>query len=848
MSAHAHCKNIWRTLPSRFGNAHRALLIPMKLLFALTIITLWLSNTASSADKDSLPATPIAESAELLATLQNALTELGPDYKPRTEHFNNNQQPTYINRLILERSPYLLQHAHNPVNWFPWGEEAFSRARETNKPIFLSVGYATCHWCHVMEKQSFENEDIARYLNEYFVTIKVDREQRPDVDSTFMSAVQMLTGSGGWPMSVFMTPQGKPFYGGTYFPPEQFEELVKRVDQVWLTNQADLEQEAVKISTALASLNANQGTATKVGQQVIDDGVKRLLENFDSFEGGFGHAPKFPRAPMLFLLLTQAQRNGNAGAINALDFTLHSIAAGGIHDQIGGGFHRYTVDNSWLVPHFEKMLYNQALMARLYTQAFLLTGKLEHARTATRTLDYLLRDMQASEGGFYSATDADSDGGEGLYFIWNTTEIEEMLGEDAEFATRVWNITEEGNFEESNILHLTQSFQALASELDLSDAEFTEKLDKVGNILLEHRNSRVPPLRDEKILTGWNGLVITALAQAGLHLDQPRYIEAAEKTARFLLKTSRKEISGKKLPRLHRSHFLGSSTIDGNHTDYAYLAEGLIALFDATQNTQWLNQAAELVQVMDEDFKDDENGGYFMGPLKAGGVALPTRPKEIYDSSIPSGNSVALRVLVQLWHRTGDFKYQNAANELIAAFSPTLTEIPNELGYMVKSTSELLNGESGALRYAGFGKVRTRATINDENRLQVAIDVAPGWHINSVSPRQEYLIATQLTDAAGEPLVNTKYPDEKLAKLDFEESVLSLYDGSIQITADLPPSLSEQNQSNDDAATGDEAVTTSSSAYTLQLQLQTCSDEICLAPETLTLQVPSVTFVADNSN
>ncbi len=805
----------------------------------LTALSAWAFSNLVVAN--SSPVTPVAESPELLQNLNKALESLGPDYEPRTEHFNSNKQPTYINRLILERSPYLLQHAHNPVNWFPWGEEAFKRAKETNKPIFLSVGYATCHWCHVMEKQSFENEEVARYMNEYFVTVKVDREQRPDVDSTFMTTVQMLTGSGGWPMSVFLTPDAKPFFGGTYYPPEQFVDLLKRVDQVWLTNQSDLETEAEKISTALASLNANQGTASEVGQQVIDDGIARLLENFDSFEGGFGGAPKFPRAPMLFLLLSEAQRSGDASVVEALDFTLQSIAAGGIHDQIGGGFHRYAVDNSWLVPHFEKMLYNQALMARLYTQTWLLTGKQEHARTATRTLDYLLRDMRSEEGGFYSATDADSDGGEGLYFIWDAAEIEEILGEDAEFATRVWNITEEGNFEDSNILHLTDSHQTIAEALNLTSIEYSQKLDKVGDILLEHRKTRVPPLRDEKILTGWNGLVITALAEAGLHLNRPDYTEAAAKAANFLLTNNRQHIEGKDLPRLYRSYFLDSATIDGNHTDYAFLAEGLIALYDATQDKKWLTHAQDLVEVMDEDFKDTANGGYFMGRLDTGGVALPTRPKELYDNSIPSGNSSTLRVLVQLWHRTGDFKYQTAANELIAAFSPTLTQMPNEMGYMVKSTSELLEGETGALRYAGFGKVRASASVDTANKLTIAIDIAPGWHINSVSPKQKYLIGTSLTDSNGDPLKNVRYPDEKLTKLAFEESVLSLYDGFIEITAELPRRNQSVSRSSNPS---DDAVTSSTALYPLQLQLQTCSDEICLAPETLTISVPTTEPVA----
>jgi uncharacterized protein YyaL (SSP411 family) len=795
-----------------------------------------MSAAPARAAESTLPVTPTPESEELVEQLRTALSALGPDYKPRTEHLHDDQVPVYINRLVLEKSPYLLQHAHNPVNWFAWGEEAFELARQQNKPVFLSVGYATCHWCHVMEKQSFESEHIAKFLNEYFVTIKVDREQRPDVDSTYMTAVQMLTGSGGWPMSVFMTPEGKPFFGGTYFPPDQFEDLVKRVDQVWITNRQDLEAEADKLSDALASFNANEGEARTVGQQVVDDGIAALLDNFDSFEGGFGSAPKFPRAPMLFLLLREAQRTGNADALEALDFSLRRIAAGGIHDQIGGGFHRYTVDNSWLIPHFEKMLYNQAMMARLYTQAYLLTGNEEHHRTATRTLDYLLRDMRAPDGGFYSATDADSDGGEGLYFIWHEAEIETLLGADAGFAKQVWNITEAGNFEDSNILHLSESHQQLADEMGLSLVDYTKQLDKVGDKLLAHRTTRVPPLRDEKILTGWNGLVITALAEAGLHLDRPDYIDAAARSAEFLLSNNLKRSADNTLPRLYRSYFLGTASIDAKQTDYAYLSEGLIALYDATGNTEWLQQAQQFVEVMDADFKDTKNGDYFMGPPETAGVALPTRPKDLFDNSLPSGNSATLRVLVQLWHRTGDFKYQKAANELITAFSASLTERPNELGYMVKSTSELFDGEKSTLQYAGFGKVRAQASMSQGNTLQIDIDVAPGWHINSVTPRQEYLIGTALTDNTGKPLTNTVYPQEKLTKLAFEESTLSLYDGSFAITAELPDrNQSDVTQSN--SATDTEAK--SNALYPVQLQLQTCSNEICLAPETLTINIPT---------
>ena len=758
---------------------------------------------------------------KLQAELFKAYESRGADYEPRTEHFKEDGTPVYVNRLIKEDSPYLLQHAHNPVNWHPWGSEAFEKAKQQDKPVFLSIGYATCHWCHVMERESFESEEIAAQMNEQFIPIKVDREQLPDVDAMYMLGVQVTTGGGGWPLSGFIQPDGKLFHGATYMPPDVFSQVMQQVSTIWSNDKARINEFADELAVAIAENSNLSGEAKKVGEAEIDLARENLLLSHDGFQGGFGPAPKFPRESSLFFLLDLAQRGEDADALEALDFSLVRMASGGIHDQVGGGFHRYTVDDDWLTPHFEKMLYTQASLLQIYAQTFELTGNQEHARTARRIADYVIRDMTSPEGGFYSATDADSEGGEGLYFIWKPEEISQLLtesfgAEEAQFAAEVWGVTEAGNFEHQNILRLEDSLKHVAEIYDVDEATLASRLNKYSEVLLEYRNKRVPPLTDRKIITEWNSMMSTALLEAGRVLKEPRYTEAASRTLDFLLANNQKDDGT-----LWRAQFEGRSTTAASQSDYAYLAQALVTLFDETGDQKALVKAQELVETMHEIFWDSENSGYFMGEETSAGATLPTRPKALFDNAAPTGNAVALKVLVNLWNRTGDDQYRTRAESLVAAFSQWLTRDGSGFGYFLTGTNDLLNGEAGAHRYAARGKVKASVSSTDGKHVNVKIDVAPGWHINSDKPLQEYLIPTLLSLAESAPLENVKYPAAIKRKLGFQRSELDLYEGSVQLTGTLPEI--------DSAVYAD-----------VELQLQACSDEICLAPETLAFKVPLV--------
>jgi len=681
--------------------------------------------------------------------LLNAFKARGADYKPRTEHFKDDGTPSYINRLINEDSPYLLQHAHNPVNWYPWGKAAFEQAKQQDKPIFLSIGYATCHWCHVMERESFENEEIAEIMNEDFIAIKVDREQLPDVDALYMLGVQVTTGRGGWPLSGFLQPDGKLFHGATYMPPDVFTQTLQRVDTVWKNEKPAINEFANSLAAAIDENSNLAVEAKKVGDAEIALARENLLLSHDSFQGGFGPAPKFPRESTLLFLLDLAHRNKDKEALEAVDFSLVRMNAGGIHDQVGGGFHRYAVDNDWIIPHFEKMLYTQAGLLQAYLQAFELTGKQQHARTARRIADYVIREMTSANGGFYSATDADSDGGEGRFFIWSKEELLEVLGEslnaeEAEFAAAVWGVSEEGNFEESNILKLESTLADVAALFDIDEATLANRLNKYSTILLEHRGHRVPPLTDDKIITEWNAMMSTALIKAGFTLNEPRYTKAAMDSIQFVLDNNLNKDGT-----LQRASFEGRSSTPGSQADYAFLSQSFVALYDATGDQQWLNKAKELVATMNQNFWDDSENGYFMGRPDPVGAILPTRPKDLFDNAGPTGNAVALRTLVQLWNRTGDEQYKTRAESLVAAFSEMLANDGSGLGYFLIGTNDLLNGEVGAHRYTARGKVRVQASSPDGKSIEMKIDVAPGWHINSNNPIQDYLIPTELSATNG---------------------------------------------------------------------------------------------------
>ena len=751
---------------------------------------------------------------DLTKELLKTLAGFSPDYVPRTEHINPDGSPVYTNRLVRESSPYLIQHAHNPVNWYPWGEEAFKAAKDQNKPVFLSIGYATCHWCHVMERESFEDIAIADILNEQFIAIKVDREQLPDVDALYMTAVMMIAGNGGWPMSSWLDAEGRPFYGGTYFPPEHFSQLLTRISDLWAKDKPVLMQQADQVSAAMNNVNKNQKAAQAFGLAEIKVALAQALGGFDEINGGFGGAPKFPRESTLYFLLDQAQRLPNENALNVADSTLNHMANGGIHDHIAGGFHRYAVDSKWLVPHFEKMLYNQAALSRNYAQAWQLTGDVNHKRTATRVLDYVLREMREKDGLFFSATDADSEGEEGRFFIWTPEELDELLGEDATLAKQIWNVTGEGSFEGESIIHLSDSVALLAEQKNLDTGALWKKIDEWSGALLEARQLREKPLLDNKVLTSWNGMMITAFAEGFMIFDNDEYLSAASTAAQALWRVMRKDDQG-----LYRSYYEGQASIEGTQPDYAFFAESLIALYDATGNPEWLGKAVTLTDEMHNRFWDTQDGAYFMGANEVAGTTLAIRPKDIHDNATPTGNSVAMRVLAKLFKRTGEPRFESRANELIVALSGSVSSSPSAFYYFLLGASEHLYGESGAQQYAARGRVSVIAKRENE-RVEVKVKIAPGWHINSDKPIQDYLIPTRLTLNDDTELKAVSYPEPISQNLSFDNAVLSLFEGDLSINAPYP---------NDGDAT-------------FELQLQACDDKRCLPPETITLrtsQAPS---------
>ena len=567
------------------------------------------------------------------------------------------------NRLIKEKSPYLLQHAYNPVAWDPWGDEALATAAREDKPILLSIGYSTCYWCHVMEQESFEDPEIARLMNEWFVSIKVDREERPDLDALYMTAVQAMSGQGGWPMTVFLTPEGRPFWGGTYFPPEDaygrpgFRTVLRSIHEAWQAKRADLLATSQSITQALQA-ETQRLTTVPLTRETLQEAVAQLSAQYDPDHGGFGPAPKFPRPHALSFLLRVWYRDRDPKPLEMVETTLQAMARGGIHDHLGGGFHRYSTDERWLVPHFEKMLYDQALLALAYLEAFQITGKADYAQVARGIFTYVLRDLRDPQGAFLSAEDAGEVGKEGEFYVWSPSQVEAVLGvEGAAPFNQAYDVTDQGNFEGHSLLHLNQQLSAV-EHLALARAK-----------LLQERNRRPRPHRDDKILTDWNGLMIGALAYGAKALGEPAYGEAGAGAATFLL--DRLQRSGQLLHRYRD----GQAEIHAFLDDYAFLSWGLLALYEATGEARWLSEAKRLMTQALPLFWDDAAGGLFLSGAK--NETLIARTKELYDGAIPSGNSVAALVLVRLSQLTMDEAMQDKAKRLIEAFSGEVARAPH---------------------------------------------------------------------------------------------------------------------------------------------------------------------------
>ena len=564
------------------------------------------------------------------------------------------------NRLINETSPYLLQHANNPVDWYPWGEEALARARDEDKPILLSIGYSACHWCHVMERESFENDAIAEIMNNHFVNIKVDREERPDLDAVYMEAVQMLTGSGGWPMTVFLTPDGKPFYGGTYFPPVDrhnmpgFPRLLETVANAYQNSNSEIQRVTGQLTEQMGRTgNMPRGTGA-LDESILHHAYNQLATNFDYQNGGVGSAPKFPQAMTLEILLRYYAHGHNDRALSMLELTLEKMARGGIYDQVGGGFHRYSTDSFWLVPHFEKMLYDNALLARLYLHAWLATGRSLYRRITEETLDYVLREMTGDHGGFFSATDADSEGEEGKFFVWSPEEIEAVIGaEEGGLFSAFFGVTSRGNFEDKNILNISVRAADFAERQGVPLERLIEVIDRGKEALRQAREERDHPLLDDKALASWNGLMLRAFAEAGAALERQDYLDAAARNAEFLLNELRPE------GRLHRSYREGQAKLPGFLEDYSFVADGLLALYEATFERRWLDAAVELTDEMISLFWDEGAGAFY--DTGRHHEELVIRPRDVYDNAQPCGGSVASDLLLRLSVVTGNEDYSSKA-------------------------------------------------------------------------------------------------------------------------------------------------------------------------------------------
>jgi uncharacterized protein len=646
-------------------------------------------------------------------------------------------ESTHTNRLSQETSPYLLQHAHNPVDWYPWGAEAFKKAKSENKPILLSIGYSACHWCHVMERESFENEKIAALMNELFVNIKVDREERPDLDEIYMNAVQMLTGRGGWPMTMFLTPDGKPFYGGTYFPPDDrqgmpgFPRILMGVAQAYRERPADVEKSVTQILAALQRMSESRQTERNFPATIIGDSCEKIARAYDPENGGLGQAPKFPNAGVYELFLRHFHYSKTERYLEMVTHTLTKMAQGGIYDHLGGGFHRYSVDAKWLVPHFEKMLYDNAQLVRIYAQAYTATHEPLFKSVVDETVSYLLREMLHSKGGFYATQDADSEGEEGKFFVWTTAEINRLIGEeDREIFCRIYDVSEQGNFEDKNILHPILTIEQ-ASKLFRKDCSEIEAL--VANAkqkLFTEREKRIKPFRDEKIIAAWNGLTLSGLAEAINVSNNRACVEAVKRTIEFIF------------AKMFRDGFLmhtykeGQAKLLGYLDDYAFVAIGLLDVYEAIFDRSVLDRSIELTNILVREFWDEKDGAFFYTGKSH--EQLISRTKPVFDGSIPSGNAMATQLLLRLFHITGDDDYRKRAEKVLRSYYDAMESQPFGFAHMLCALDFYLNKPKEVVLVGKNGEPETAALVQEihnhylPNKVLQLVD--PNESLEKISP------------------------------------------------------------------------------------------------------------------
>ena len=723
----------------------------------------------------------------------------------------------WTNRLIHETSPYLLLHAHNPVDWYPWSDEALALAKRENRLIFLSVGYATCYWCHVMEREVFSNPEIAKMMNEHFINIKIDREERPDLDEIYMTATQLLVQRAGWPNSVFLTPDLKPFYAGTYFPPIDtpnrpgFPTILDAVHEAWVEREAEVIESAEQIATAI-EMATSRGftalTARALDRSVPTAALDYLRTAYDMTHGGFGAAPKFPSPSNLEFLLSEYERTTDASVLKMVTRTLDTMAYGGIYDQMGGGFHRYSVDAKWLVPHFEKMLYDNAQLAKIYLKAYQLTEEPQYRRVAEEVFSFIFREMTAPEGGFYSALDAETDAEEGKYYVWTADEIQKALGKkEASRFNTVYGVDKGTNFEGKNVLYVPEGS---ASEDSLKD------LAAARQKVLAARSEREYPLLDTKVIVNWNGLMIDALAYGYDVLGDERYLNAASKAARFILDTMRKPDG-----ELFHTYTAGTVKQDAYLDDYAFLARGLLGLYRATGDAEWLDSARTLTDQMIQLFWDDRNGGFYY--TKSDAKHLIVRSKKPYDSSIPSGNAVAVENLLAL----GD-NYRGYAEKTLHIFAESMVQSPSSFMHAHFSLNNYLTSEEDQESLES-STVTATATVKNRDgevyNVELQLRIAAGWHINANPPGQDNLIPTTVAVAADAPvkIVDIAYPKGRTTRFEFSEMPLNVYEKTVTIPLRLKLEPNVPREKN--------------TPIILKLTYQPCNDTQCLLPRTLDIRL-----------
>lgn len=742
-------------------------------------------------------------------------------YDKRTDHLDETGRAIFINRLILEDSPYLLQHAHNPVNWYAWGELPFEVAKAENKPVFLSIGYSTCHWCHVMEVESFDNVEVAKVLNQHFISVKMDREQYPDIDEVYMTGVQCMSGHGGWPMSNFLLADGRPFFGATYFPPGQFIALLNQVHDVFTGRYDEIERSADSLHRSIQLILAERKKPLPLAEDLPEKTLQALYQREDEALGGLAGAPKFPQEPLLLLALDQARRTCDRRAYRFAERSLRHMAMGGIYDHAGGGFHRYSVDAQWLVPHFEKMLYNQSQLAPAYLQAWQLDGNPFFRRVVEQTLDYVVREMQSPEGGFYSATDADSEGREGVFFVWSMEELEELLDEaELELLIRHYGVSTAGNFEGANILHLSEPFP---------EGETGAALDDILLRLRQVREKREPPLRDDKVIAGWAGAMISALCQAAWALDRFDWLDAAERAATHLCDSNIDADGGLKRIWLH-----GSSSIGGQLEDYANLALALLQLSDVTGKQEYLLQSCGLMKQALARFFDEEQDSFYLAPENTPGPQL-IRSRNATDGAQVSPVAAALECMIGLNRRAALLPEADAAEfngeritacirELAAAINANPVGHPS----LLRVIRAWQSGEIEPLQTAGEGRARVlarRSVENGNHEAVIRLLIAPAWHVTA--PDQAGGEFAPLSLSLDENEANWRLGEMRISgergrlATPGGESV-EILRGEVELRVAL---LTVQS-----AGSGEEEF---GAGAGVQLQVQLCDERSCLLPETL---------------